>query len=212
MWRTEGGCKVIDSGNHYIDFEVANNQLGRWRYTGFYGCPERGRRTETWNLLWSLAARSNLPWCVIGDFNDMMFVDKKRGVNVQPQYLLNGFVYTVNDCRLFNLRFKGEKFTWKKSRGKVNWIQERLDRGFATQAWKDLFPDAEVNVLEMTTSDHIPSYLHLNKKIYVPKDRRFMFENTWLHEKECVNVVRRSWEFTHGRSIMDKLTYCGLQL
>lgn len=78
MCKNEGGCKVIDSGNHYFDFEVENNQLGRWRYTGFYGCPYRGRRKESWNTLRSLDASSNLPWCIMGDFNDMMFVDEKK--------------------------------------------------------------------------------------------------------------------------------------
>lgn len=27
----------------------------------------------------NLVSKSNLPWCVIGDFNDMMFMDEKRG-------------------------------------------------------------------------------------------------------------------------------------
>lgn len=139
IWKNEGGCKVIDSGNHFIYFEVENNQLGRWRYTGFYGCLERGRSKESWNMLRSLAASSNSPWCVVGDFNDMMFVDEKRGGTVQPQYLLNGFVDTINDCGLIDLGFKGEKFTCEKSRGKLNWIQEKLDRGLANKTWRDLF-------------------------------------------------------------------------
>lgn len=76
IWRNEGGCEVKYGGTHYIDFEVVNEQVGRWRYTGFYGCPERGRRQESWNLLKDLVGRSNLPWCVIGDFNDMMSADE----------------------------------------------------------------------------------------------------------------------------------------
>lgn len=75
-----------------------------------------------------------------------------------------------------------------------------------------MFPDAEVNVLEVTTSDHMPLYLHLNRTVYVPKERRFRFENTWLREKECVNVVKKSWEVTAERDIIDKLNYCGLRL
>lgn len=137
---------------------------------------------------------------------------KKRGGKVQPQYLLNGFVDTMNDCGLTDLCFKGENFTWEKSREKINWVQERLDIGLSNQTWRDLFPDAEVSVLEVTTSDHMPLYLHLNKIVYVPKERRFRFENTWLREKECVNVVKKSWKFTEVRDIIDQLNYCGLQL
>lgn len=42
LWKYEGGCDIKESGNHYIYFEVENEQEGRWRYTGFHGCPEKG--------------------------------------------------------------------------------------------------------------------------------------------------------------------------
>lgn len=71
------GCVIKDGGNHYIDYEVENKQMGIWRYTGFYGCPERGRRRESWNILRMLVEISNLLWCVISDFNDLMFDDEK---------------------------------------------------------------------------------------------------------------------------------------
>lgn len=55
IWKNERGVEIKGSCNHYIDFEVVCDQIGRWRYTGFYGCPERGRRQESWNLLKELA-------------------------------------------------------------------------------------------------------------------------------------------------------------
>ena len=41
LWRNEGGVLMKYSSNHFIDFEVVCDQVGRWRYTGFYGCSER---------------------------------------------------------------------------------------------------------------------------------------------------------------------------
>lgn len=79
LWRNEGGCSIKNSGNHYIYFEVENEQVGRWRYTCFYGCPERERRRKSWDLLRFLCIQSNLPWRIIGDFNDLLFNDGKRG-------------------------------------------------------------------------------------------------------------------------------------
>lgn len=40
IWMNEGSCLIKDGGNHFIDFEVENEQVGWWRYTGFYGCPD----------------------------------------------------------------------------------------------------------------------------------------------------------------------------
>lgn len=210
LWKNEGACRVTAANKHFIDFEVENDQVGRWRYTGFYGCPEAGRRSESWNMLRMLASQSNLPWCIIGDFNDMCFADEKMGGREHPRRFLNGFRETLQDCELLDLGFVGPKYTWEKSRGKENWVQERLDRGLATQQWRNLFPTAEVRVLEVATSDHLPLHLHLKKQIYVQKRKRFRFENVWVKDQDCLNLVKTSWEHTAGREILDKLSYVTL--
>lgn len=107
------------------------DQVGRWRYTRFYGCPERQRRRESWQIIRDLAGRSPLPWCIIGDFNDIMYVHEKRGGKMSNRHLLEGFKEAVNDSGLQDLGFVGNEFTWERSRGSPIWIQERLDRGLA---------------------------------------------------------------------------------
>ncbi|XP_074328042.1 uncharacterized protein LOC141665954 [Apium graveolens] len=212
LWKNEGGCTVIEATRNYIDFEVENEGVGRWRYTGFYGCPERQRRRESWGMLLNLRERSNLPWCVIGDFNDMIYEDEKRGGNKQPFYLLTGFTETLETCQLKDLGFVGEKFTWERSRGSNFWIQERLDRGVANQKWRELFPEAEVEVIEVATSDHLPLYLQLNRRVYMPKEKKFRFENIWVREKECRNIVKHGWEAGETRDIVHKIKSCGEKL
>lgn len=149
--------------------------MGRCRYTGFYGCPERERRRESWGLIRELASRSNLPWCIIGDFNDMMFAHEKVGRRRHPRFLLEGFSETVNECGLRDLGFVGNQFTWERSRGSAAWVQERLDRGLSNQGWMDLFPSAEVKVLDISTSNHFSLFLQLNKLVYSPNRRRLRF-------------------------------------
>ncbi|KAL8145821.1 hypothetical protein AgCh_003824 [Apium graveolens] len=131
--KNKSGCKIVKAESNFIDFEVENEQVGMWRYTGFYGYPERKRRRESWDMLKVLARNSELPWCVIGDFNDM-YEDDKWGGRKHPYNLLLGFRETMMDCELQDLGFVGEKYTWEKSRGQSNWIQERLDRGLANKA------------------------------------------------------------------------------
>lgn len=50
FWKNEGNIMVTNSCQNFIDFEVVHEQLGRWRYTGYYGFPKRGRRTEAWGM------------------------------------------------------------------------------------------------------------------------------------------------------------------
>ncbi|XP_074352059.1 uncharacterized protein LOC141691220 [Apium graveolens] len=167
LWKNEGGVMVKNNCSNFIDFEVVNEIIGRWRYTGYYGFPEIERRVDSWQMIRDLAGASSLPWCIIGDFNDLMSMTEKEGGRVHPHALLDGFSETVGDCGLVDLGFKGDKYTWERGRGTDRWIQERLDRGLATKEWSDMFPRAEVKVLEVSTSDHLPLYLKLNQQVYV---------------------------------------------
>ncbi|KAL8125037.1 hypothetical protein AgCh_012638 [Apium graveolens] len=212
LWKNTGAVEIKDSCNHYIDFEVVCNQLGRWRYTGFYGCPERGRRQESWDLIRDLESRSALPWCILGDFNDMLFEFEKVGGRPQPRYLLEGFHATISDCGLQDLGFTGCQYTWERFRGTPAWIQERLDRGLANQQWRQLFPNAVIQVLEVSTSDHLPLLLQLNRQIYVPKTRRFRFENVWIRDVECMNLVQESWTTNGIGNILEKIEFCRMKL
>lgn len=208
LWKNEGGCTILDGSKHYIDFEVENNQVGRWRYTGFYGCPERERRRDSWDIIRNLAGRSALPWCIIGDFNDMLFADEKKGGRVHPRSLLVGFGDTIVSCGLTDLGYKGEKFTCEKSRGNNGWVQERLDRGLANNSWRNMFPMAEVQVLELATSDHLPFFLNLKKQVFEVKERRFRFENSWVKEKDCRKIVKQSWQGNDSQDLMTKIIMC----
>lgn len=75
-----------------------------------------------------------------------------------------------------------------------------------------MFLSAEVQVLEVATSDHLPLYLHLNKRIYVHKQQRFHFENMWLREQDCRNVVCNGWEIGIGLDIIEKIRMCTIKL
>lgn len=85
------GIKILKSCNNFIDSEVVNDTLARWHYTGFYGYPERARRADSWRMIRSLSEASALPWCIIGDFNDLMSMDEKEGGRIHPCALLEGF-------------------------------------------------------------------------------------------------------------------------
>ncbi|KAL8158305.1 hypothetical protein AgCh_002851 [Apium graveolens] len=212
--NTDGEDSIVvkDASENFIDVEIVVEQVGRWRFTGFYGYPERRRRYDSWNLLRNLARTSNLPWCVMGDFNDLMYATEKEGGRNHPRRLLDGFCNVIEESGLHDLGFSGHRFTWERGRGTDQWIQERLDRGLANTAWRNLFPDAEIKVVEVSTSDHLPLFLHLNKKIYVPKSRRFKFENLWLREKDCKEIVESSWNEERDASILWKIHNCSNKL
>lgn len=67
-------------------------------------------------------------------------------------------------------------------------------------------------MLEVATSDHLPLFLQINKQVYRSKEKRFRFENVWLREKECMQVVKNGWEEAEDRNLLEKIEFCGVKL
>jgi len=116
FWRKNNTARLLSFSKNHVDVEVSMTWLGVWRMTGFYGFPERGWRSASWDLLRSLTDRSALLWVVLGDFNDLLFQHEKRGGNPHPDSLLRGFGEAMDDCRLVQLPMQGYQFTWERSK------------------------------------------------------------------------------------------------
>lgn len=161
MWKSIVECEVKDSSNNHIDVIFSEKNVPSWRLSCFYGMPERERRQESWDLLRQLAGKDMMPWCVFGDFNDLLYSTDKKGLHPHSQACLEGFRSAVEDCNLVELDLVGGEFTWKKSKGKPTWVRERLDRAFAINEWWHKFPLCTLKVIHTTCSDHDPIQLSL---------------------------------------------------
>ncbi|KAH9727416.1 reverse transcriptase domain-containing protein [Citrus sinensis] len=180
--------------------------------TGYYRYPESARRRDSWNLLCYLATISSLPWVCLGDFNDLFSNSEKRGRRAQPNWKLNGFREAMVDSGLVDLGMEGYQFTWEQGRGTSEWVEERLDRVLANRAWCSLFPTAKVWSLEASCSNHLPIFLDPKPSTPIPRHNRFRFENLWMREQECEQIISRSWSSTDGLPIQQKLNVCGVDL
>jgi hypothetical protein len=87
-----------------------------------------------------LARLSSLPWCVIGDFNDILSSEEKKGRSERPQWLIRGFRQAMLDAGLVDLHMTGYKFTWFKSLGTARAVEEKLDKALVNSTWYNLFP------------------------------------------------------------------------
>lgn len=79
LWKQPFDCEIINYSQHYMNIKATHLDRPVWRLTCFYGCPEIERRREYWDLLRTLAMDNFLPWCIIGDFDDLHSNDEKRG-------------------------------------------------------------------------------------------------------------------------------------
>lgn len=58
-----------------------------------------------------LSSKSDLPWCIIGDFNDLLYDSDKWGSVPHPRSLMEGFRKAIEDSMLAELELHGGKFT-----------------------------------------------------------------------------------------------------
>lgn len=98
LWKNTLTVIVFNYSLNFINLEIIDVIRGNWHLTIFYGFPDRTMRRDSCSLLRRLAGMSLLPWCVIGDFNDLLSEDDKRGRVEHPQWLFNGFRSAMLDC------------------------------------------------------------------------------------------------------------------
>lgn len=87
FWNNNIHGSVLSFSNNHIDMLVKEGSM-EWRLTGYYGYPDRNRRHLSWNLLRQLAGVNSLPWVCIGDYNDLLTSNDKRGRVEHPQWLI----------------------------------------------------------------------------------------------------------------------------
>ena len=78
LWKSRVDVWVDSFSKYHIDSIVHGGLENTWRLTGFYGEPDTGRRNDGWNMLRMLISKLKLPWCVLGDFNELLEVQEKR--------------------------------------------------------------------------------------------------------------------------------------
>ena len=136
LWRDEDVVWVDNFSNYHIDVIVHGRTENAWRLTGFYGEPKISRRSEGWNMLRMLCSKPKLPWCVFGDFNELLEVsDKSIGVP-RSHNLTQSFREMLDEGGFVDLGYTGPNFTWHgRWRGELVW--EWLNRGVANYEWLD---------------------------------------------------------------------------
>ncbi|CAM8960206.1 unnamed protein product [Rhodiola kirilowii] len=70
-WKAEIHLSIRSYSEFHIEAVVEGSSP--FRFTLFYGHPVSSKREETWDLLRRLKNPSDLPWMVVGDFNEVLF-------------------------------------------------------------------------------------------------------------------------------------------
>lgn len=86
FWDDQMCIEVKELDERYIDVYVrASPNNVQWRLTCVYGEPRVENRHLMWDKLRSLKATSNLPWAVVGDFNEALWQFEHFSFTSRPE-------------------------------------------------------------------------------------------------------------------------------
>ncbi|XP_075633948.1 uncharacterized protein LOC142606496 [Castanea sativa] len=212
FWKKDAHVTVEDSHRFFIDVTLNKNKESEWRFTGFYGEPETHRRMEAWNKLRGLNNKEGNPWLCAGDFNEICRQDEKLGGALRNHNQMQQFRDVIDECGFIDLGFEGSKFTWSKHFTDGHLVWERLDRGLGNSEFLIRFPGTRVSHLSCMSSDHAPLLIDLTGLESPPRKKVFRFEEMWLSNTRCGEIVEAVWRNGEDDDTMKKIEKCSKAL
>jgi endonuclease/exonuclease/phosphatase family metal-dependent hydrolase len=165
-----------------------------WRLTCIYGEPRVENRHRMWEALRGLKEESNLPWMIMGDFNEALWQEEHFSHTPRSERQMEAFQDTLAYCDLTDLGFAGVPCTYdNKRRGLAN-VKVHLDRVVATPSRRDLFADTRVKHLTSPCSDHCPLHVSIMQEERVAsKQPRRHYEIMWERSEELKEQIELAW-------------------
>ncbi|KAF7839228.1 ribonuclease H [Senna tora] len=154
LWNKEIKATCIHNHEQFLQFEIQDQEKGKWNLFVIYANPHAQIRDSVWPLIESKCS-NNIPLLLAGDFNEIASISEQKGGSPPNIQRCNKFQSWINKCSLIDLIPAGPFFTWEgpKRHGQRK-LFKRLDRALCNQNWRTSFSDASSKCLARIHSDH----------------------------------------------------------
>ncbi|KAK6158751.1 hypothetical protein DH2020_006065 [Rehmannia glutinosa] len=214
--RIGGHVELIWEGSHcnLMEFEMNGSNATEWAVFVYASVCHDARRDQ-WNYLCGNRDKWGDKWMIIGDFNDILCVEEKRGGRVRSEVSFNDFRNFVRNMGMGAVPFSGYGYTWSNLRANEGFLEEPLDRAFGSPSWMLQYPLAEVKRVVRHSSDHLMLIL-ISEPDRLNAKKRFSFDRRWVAREGADDVVRDAWMLNSVGTPMflvhQKIRNCRLKL
>jgi hypothetical protein len=193
FWHEGLDVVLLEKSNRFIDVRVRESVSSPWfRITFVYGEPRTKNRPQMWDALRRLKGVSDLPWLVVGDFNEAMWGFEHFSACPRPERQMINFREALADCELTDLGFNGRPYTYDN--GRDSNVKVRLDRDVADPNWRDLFGNVKVLHLVSSRSDHCPILVEVVKEYWEHQNQRiFRYDIMWERLDSLAGEIKKAW-------------------
>ncbi|XP_060177821.1 uncharacterized protein LOC132607756 [Lycium barbarum] len=143
--------EILEDTAHQVTLKLHFQELDKTMIvTLVYEKCDALERLSLWDIMYCLADGMTTPWLIGGDFNVILNEEEKiGGLPVLPQEY-EDFAFCINSCKLAEISFKGNPFTWLNGKADQECIFKRLDRILSNEQFQDWFGHLEVDHLSRT--------------------------------------------------------------
>ena len=193
FWKYSVEVSVLFQSSNLVHCLMKSNESSFY-FSFVYGPPNPSFRNDLWERIERIGiTRKNLPWIMMGDFNELLGNNEKRGGRIRPEASFQDFRRMVRTCDFTDLKIIGDRFSWAGRRGD-HFVTCCLDRTMANTEWHNIYPSSETEFLELGESDHRPLVTYVSDSV---EDRRgsFRYDNRLFHKDGFKDSVLQGW---HG--------------
>ncbi|KAL7201449.1 hypothetical protein ACSBR1_033199 [Camellia fascicularis] len=196
LWNTnQVNVRISEANSQMILATISKQNYPEWMLAVVYASPNPRIRDELWDNLEAIAQNNQLPWLLVGNFNDHTSPEEKKSFSTnqnlgQSLSRSRKFVNNINSCNLIDLGCTGPSLTWSNNR--QGWAKTliRLDRALCNTEWRTRFPKSFVRNLPRTYSDYSPMLVCTQGKFpHNPSTRQFKFEAAWIAHEDFRGFV-----------------------
>ena len=165
---------------HYLVVQMSTHK--RFYITFIYGMKHEHQRQPMWEDLLVLSQQINEAWCIIRDYNAVLYREDRIGGNEIQGTELKELTNFMEQGDLQEMRWSGTYYTWTD---KIIW--SRIDRALINIYWYDAFDFTQNHYLANGLSNHSLMMLYL-PLIAKPRSR-FQFCEMWTKHRDFNRVV-----------------------
>ncbi|KAL7222868.1 hypothetical protein ACSBR1_024540 [Camellia fascicularis] len=182
MFLQETKCSSVD--NHlvnslwpsscfdFIAVDVSGTLLPNFEciFVNIYAPNDPTLKKQLWGELINLKSSFDLPWCLGGDFNEVLRTGERKSYTTISSSI-DHFKDLLVRLELRDIPMLGRSFIWSNNQEAVRW--SRIDRFLLNPEWLDKFNIKQWG-LERTLSDHCPILLIEDDGDWGPKPFKFL--------------------------------------
>lgn len=116
------------------------------------------------------------------------------GAILREKQRMKQFRNAPKECKLFDVGYSGQWYTWERGHSTGTNIKKCLDKGVTTIEWMDCFPTVFIHHLTHSHSDHCPLLIQSLHKFSQTRVNFFKCEAWWTLEPSFEEEVKNDLE------------------